>query len=772
MFIVTVTIAAQAPQGFNYQATVRNNAGALIINKSVSFKFNIIPTSASGTAVYSESQTVTTDDLGQVSLVIGKGTATTGTFATIDWATGTYYLGIELNTGNGFVGMGTSQLLSVPYAMYAKNAGSSEIPNLASVLAKNNSANNAKITNLANPTDAQDAATKNYVDLSNSANSSLGDGKIYVGNSSNKATEVALSGDITIDNIGISSIGSSKVTTGKLADNAVETSKIKDASITNVKLDKANIPLSGFGAATADVAIGGKKLTGVANPSDAQDAVTKNYTDNNILALEQKLQKQINGIESLLKRDSYYVSFKLQDAYNGLWSFQDFDKTFALNEVTTDALVVPTRGGDWDDNGQWRRLHSHSWDSKEILIKNTWNTLLTNVYKCNYVIENGTTSEIVEARFLRAFYYYHVIDLFGKVPYKERGADPNSNPKMWTRIEATSFIISELEAIISNLQVKTIGDASFANKDAAHFLLAKLYLNKSVFTATTPAGPYTFLAADMNKVIQHIDAISSTLSTDYWDNFKPNNHLSSEILFSSKNYIGKEMGAIRSRWYMSSHYNQTPSGWNGFSILSEFYDTFNPTDRRIKNSDPAIISDFGNPMGMQIGQQYAPGGSSSLRTRGQAGSNLLIFTRDVLLNLPFQNESAGIRPQKYIPDINNIDMPENDYVLFRYADALLMKAEAIVRGGASNTSLSSITSLLTSRTGITTTTNLSTLEGIYKARGNELWLEGWRRNDMIRFGKFLNARQLKPTVSAFTYILFPIPYDELINTNFTQNPGY
>ena len=123
MFIVTVTIVAQAPQGFNYQATVRNNTGALIINKSVSFKFNIIPTSASGTAVYSESQTVTTDDLGQVSLVIGKGTATTGTFATIDWGTGTYYLGIELNTGNGFVAMGATQLLSVPYALYAKNAG-------------------------------------------------------------------------------------------------------------------------------------------------------------------------------------------------------------------------------------------------------------------------------------------------------------------------------------------------------------------------------------------------------------------------------------------------------------------------------------------------------------------------------------------------------------------------------------------------------------------------------------------------------------------------
>lgn len=164
MFIITLTISAQAPQGFNYQATIRNNTGALIINKAVSFRFNIIPTSATSTPVYSENQTITTDDVGQVSLVIGKGTATTGTFATIDWATGTYFLGIELNTGNGFVAMGTTQLLSVPYALYAKSSGTSAIPNLASVLAKNNSANATKITNLADPADPQDATTKSYVD--------------------------------------------------------------------------------------------------------------------------------------------------------------------------------------------------------------------------------------------------------------------------------------------------------------------------------------------------------------------------------------------------------------------------------------------------------------------------------------------------------------------------------------------------------------------------------------------------------------------------------
>jgi hypothetical protein len=104
--------------------------------------------------------------LGAVNLVIGKGTATTGTFGSIDWGTGTYFLGIELNTGNGFIAMGTTQLLSVPYALYANSSGNNQTPtpNLASVLAVNNSANNTKITNLADPINPQDAVTKSYLE--------------------------------------------------------------------------------------------------------------------------------------------------------------------------------------------------------------------------------------------------------------------------------------------------------------------------------------------------------------------------------------------------------------------------------------------------------------------------------------------------------------------------------------------------------------------------------------------------------------------------------
>ena len=157
---------AQAPQGFTYQATVRNSSGDLIANTNVYFKFKIMHGSQTNLPMFVETHYVLTDDLGQVDLIIGQGTATDGLFTELDWSLGSYYLGIELDTGNGYIAMGATQLLSVPYALYAENAGNGDqgIPSLESVLSQNNSANNQQIKDLQDPTDEQDAVTKSYAD--------------------------------------------------------------------------------------------------------------------------------------------------------------------------------------------------------------------------------------------------------------------------------------------------------------------------------------------------------------------------------------------------------------------------------------------------------------------------------------------------------------------------------------------------------------------------------------------------------------------------------
>ncbi len=466
------------------------------------------------------------------------------------------------------------------------------------------------------------------------------------------------------------------------------------------------------------------------------------------------------------KEKAVDATSRLQTAYRDLRAFQAQGQMFAMNEMSTDALVGPTRGGDWDDNGLWRQVHLHGWTPEHAEVRNAYNSLLGMVSDCNAVIENGSASEILEARFLKAFAYYNVIDLFGQAPYRPIGSLSSDTPLVYNRADGTAFIISELEAILPSLPARASGAPDKANQDAARFLLAKLYINKGVFTSANIAGPYTFAAADMTKVVQYVDAMTNSLAPNYWDNFAPTNNTSNELVFSSKNVLG-DGGDIRSRWHMGTHYNQTPSGWNGFSTLSEYYDRYNPSDLRINNPKPSVIAANGYNLGYLVGQQFGPGGTTPLTDRNNSP---LVFTKELtIITGGATLETAGIRGMKYEPDNANLVNPDNDYVLMRYSDALLMKAEAIARGGSG--SLSTIAGDLAARTG-QAAIDLTTLDNIYAERGRELWWEGWRRNDMIRFGKFLNARALKATASDPKYLLYPMPTAALYNPNITQNPGY
>ena len=128
LLLLSLSINAQAPQGFNYQATVRNASGDLILNQNITFRLSILQGSVTGDSRFTEEHSVQTDDLGQIAIVIGEGTTTQGVFSEIDWSTGNYFLSIELDTGNGFISQGTTQFLSVPYALYAKNSGNNQYP--------------------------------------------------------------------------------------------------------------------------------------------------------------------------------------------------------------------------------------------------------------------------------------------------------------------------------------------------------------------------------------------------------------------------------------------------------------------------------------------------------------------------------------------------------------------------------------------------------------------------------------------------------------------
>ena len=161
--LITATTFAQAPEKMSYQAVVRDASGALVSEQVVGMRIQIKQGSEFGASVYVETQTPTTNANGLVTLEIGTGTVITGSFNSIEWDNGPYFIETETDPtgGSNYSIIGNSQLLSVPYALYAKNSGNSTptTHNLEAVLSENNSANNQQIKDLQDPTEAQDAVT-------------------------------------------------------------------------------------------------------------------------------------------------------------------------------------------------------------------------------------------------------------------------------------------------------------------------------------------------------------------------------------------------------------------------------------------------------------------------------------------------------------------------------------------------------------------------------------------------------------------------------------
>jgi starch-binding outer membrane protein, SusD/RagB family len=309
--------------------------------------------------------------------------------------------------------------------------------------------------------------------------------------------------------------------------------------------------------------------------------------------------------------------------------------------------------------------------------------------------------------------------------------------------------------------------------------LMKAYLTKGVVANRTAP---THQAADMNKVIALADEViasGKTLSTNFYHNFAPNNDaLSTENLFTGVNYGGSSSGNVRSRYFCSLHYNQTPSGWNGFTTLGDFYDKFEAADKRRGDAYTGVTDVTGLRVGLLLGQQFNQNG---VALKDRKGGNLS-FTKTVkaVETDPATLEVTGIRVVKYPPDYNNGDNVNNDFVIFRLADVLLMKAEAILRGGTPTnvapygaTALSIVNYVRThSSRGASALASIN-LDQLLDERGRELYWEGWRRMDLIRFGKFLQAGQIRKTTSPATRLLFPVPAQQIAaNPNLTQNPGY
>jgi len=451
----------------------------------------------------------------------------------------------------------------------------------------------------------------------------------------------------------------------------------------------------------------------------------------------------------------------LNNLYNGLYGqIGDQANLFALNEVTTDEMVVPTRGTDWGDNGVWRTLHAHSWSPIHSQVKNTWNNLNQDIYNAGLIIDSRSSAApqvVAEAKFLRAFAMFWVMDMYGQVPFRTPDEGPDVNPTVMSRANALDFIINDLNEALPDLPITaSSGQTERASRATANFLLAKIYLNKHIYLGNATAD-----SGDMNKVIAAVDAITADgydLMTNYFDIFRGEN---TEVIWWANVWAGN-------RAFDGLHYTQ--GGWNGFSTLADFYDKFegSATSNEPGNGQeerrgfvPTDGSHGGIGYGFLVGQQY-DGSGVALKERGGAP---LIYTKD-FPGLVGNGESSGIRVIKYHPeDLHNFE------IMFRYADAYLMKAEAIMRGGTSSETALGMVNNLRSIRSASALSSVSE-QDMLDERGRELYKEFWRRNDLIRFGKFADAWGLKDADDAYR-ALFPIPSTALLsNPNLTQDTGY
>ncbi len=488
-----------------------------------------------------------------------------------------------------------------------------------------------------------------------------------------------------------------------------------------------------------------------------------------------KLNEKIfdKSIDTSLIQDSTNAPGLVNPAYASLRALNNLWNVFGLQEAGTDEIQVPTRGTDWYDNGSWTGFYLHKVTPMHAIDVASWNTIMQGMSRANtgmYYLGKFPSSpnideDIVELRFLRAYYVYLANDFWGQTPFRE-AKDQNfgTPPKVMNRKDATQWLITELKTIIPLMKTKSQLPFGRVTKAAAQTLLAQVYLNQGVYTGTPD---WKDVITECNDVINSGDY---SIAPDYWAQFQYKNPDSQEGIFMTIH--NDQFDVVGGVWInYTLHYNQVfgnyTSLWNGACITQEFWNTWKQTDSTdSRRYDDRIKSVTGFNQGFLVGQQYSPAGVA-LTTRQGAP---LIFTPKV--NFTNATEAMGIRVVKFAPNpqTTNQFAEGNLYYTFRISEVYLMRAEAEFRSGNSAAALADVNAIRSKRNATLRTS--ITLTDIYNEYGYELYWEGHRRQEMIRFGTYNEAYGTKPVTPA-TSDLFPIPQNALdVNPNLVQNPGY
>lgn len=458
--------------------------------------------------------------------------------------------------------------------------------------------------------------------------------------------------------------------------------------------------------------------------------------------------------------------------------YQKFNAKFGVDiwrmyELTSDEAIITARNGGYYDQGRYQTLHKHNWAPDHPIIQSAWEWGYAGISDCNRILnllskaEEGHLKELFlkEIRTMRALYYFYTMDMFGNIPITSFGTI--ESPKQSTRAEVFSYIEKELLEVSEGLSAPATVTQEFYGRPTkwmAYALLQKLYMNAQHYIGKSMYAESIIYA---DKIIT-----GSAMGTvdDYNSLFAVNNGPNKETIFAAiydANYSG---GNAMTRFTLHStlraKYNLPFSPSNAMCTFPEFYSIFNlPGD--VRNST------------WLAGKQFLADGTTKIMN----GSAQLDFTPEIVLTNtetmdvgPEVNGiSRGVRSIKFYPDPNtnsSTRFQNNDMPIFRMGDVYMSKAEALLRTGGSADEALKLVNKLRTRSKAPELSAI-TLDGILEERGREFAWEGWRRNDLIRFGKYQGKWGFKNGNEGATRDIFPIPATELVlNKNLDQNEGY
>jgi hypothetical protein len=507
--------------------------------------------------------------------------------------------------------------------------------------------------------------------------------------------------------------------------------------------------------------------------------------------LDEELYSDVTA-DNFFKTDEEFIA-ALGQAYASLGGLGNHTNLWSMNEVSSDELVICTKGGDWYDGGEPIAMHDQTWTPAHSWINSAWNQIYGGINTCNRLIfqfESLDTPEadafIAELRGVRALWYYWAVDAFGNVPLVTDFEDLDL-PATRPRTEVFNFIESELTAVIPLLpDARDASTYGRMTKWAALAIRAKLYLNAQVYTGTER---WADAEADATNII---DNGGYSLESSYKANFAVTNDGSKEnILVYPYDKVfaqGFNWVAMTLHIAMQPTFNLTFQPWNGYQTVEEFYNSYIDP---VKNPGPqgpvwkgltkdldgdGISDDIGTVDGrlsnFLVGPISNPDGTRTL----DGGAEPSDFDGAPVTLTPQLNEiypqglrQAGARIAKYEFEVGGTNNMSNDFVIFRLADIILTKAEAMHRQGKPGAV--DLVNLLRDRAGVDPFVTL-TDDLLFDERGREMYAEMTRRQDQIRFGKWTQAWWSKE-VKSDDYKLFPIPKTQIdANDKLVQNPGY